>query len=216
VVRHSLRPAPSDARQRHEAVGHSVRRSASWPAAPAQLKRHPLGGARAVHLQRVPVTVGRRWLLTSLVSLCAITAIVLLRFLPSHWQVPQALVGTWSSTQVVTVRLRSLRRDYRFVSDTVSIRMVISPSGRVEGSLGGARFEGCSVSANRTWLGRFFNLGTDYIVLGQLSGGIFTADTLARKGISAPFTLQAGSLEGTLFQKQGLGVFPMVQLRLSR
>jgi hypothetical protein len=134
----------------------------------------------------------------------------------SKWVIPRELVGTWSATQVVTVRYNTGIMSFRFVKDTVTIAMSIQENGSILGTLGGAKFENCTVSANRGWFGRMFNLNTDYIITGNLAGRIFAQDTLSAKEISAPFNVVRDTLRGGIFHTQGMDAFPMVTLRLSR
>jgi hypothetical protein len=131
-------------------------------------------------------------------------------------QVRAALVGTWSSTQAVTVRLLDERGGFRYVSGTVRIQLVIGPDGQVDGAIGGARLQACSVSKNRGWFGRLLGLWTDHLVDGTLAGALFEKDTQGDKPFRIPFDLEGGIIRGTLFQRQGSGVFPMAKLQLSK
>ena len=134
----------------------------------------------------------------------------------SEWVMPKTLVGTWSAIQEVSVRYQSGTMSFRFVKDTVNIAMNIQDDGTVKGTIGGARFEGCLVSQNRGWFGKTFNLNADYIIAGKLSGSIFEQDTLTEKEISLPFNMKEDAIDGALFQKQGMGVFPMVNIHLTK
>jgi hypothetical protein len=134
----------------------------------------------------------------------------------SEWVMPKSLVGTWSATQDVTVRFQSGIASFRFAKASVQIAMNIQDDGTVKGSIGGANLEGCSVSQNRGWFGRTFNLNTDYIIAGRLTGSIFEQDTLTEKEFSLPFDMKADTVAGTIFQKQGTGVFPMVNIHLTK
>jgi hypothetical protein len=129
---------------------------------------------------------------------------------------PKSLVGAWSAKQVVTVRYQTGFMSYRFVKDTVQIAMNIQEDGSVNGSIGGARLEECVLSQNRGWFGRTFDLFTDYIITGKLSGSIFKQDTLTAKEISAPFDVKGDTITGSIFQKQGSDAFPMVNIRLAK
>jgi hypothetical protein len=130
------------------------------------------------------------------------------------WAPPASLVGTWSRTQVVGVRVRQPRGPYRFVSDTVAITIGIRADGSVEGRVGGATLLGAYVLKNRGWFGRAMHIGTDFRLEGRLQGSIFAADPVPTMDIHAPFSLVGDTLAGTLFQQSGMGVFPMVELRL--
>jgi hypothetical protein len=133
-----------------------------------------------------------------------------------RWSVPAPLVGTWSGTQKVTVRVRQPRGSDRFVSDTVAITVSVHADGSVEGRVGGATLVGAWVLNNRAWLGRALHFATDFRLEGRLQGTLFTADPLPTMDIRAPFGVAGDTLAGTLFQKSGMGVYPMVDLRLAR
>ena len=133
-----------------------------------------------------------------------------------EWVMPNSLVGTWVAQQVVSVRYESGFMSFRFAKDSVNIAVTIHENGSVTGTVGGAKFEDCSVASNRGWFGRTFNLGTDYAVAGRLSGSIFGQDTLLAKEINILFSVKDGIVEGAIFQKQGVGVFPMVNIYLTK
>jgi len=86
--------------------------------------------------------------------------------------------GKWTSRQLVTARLKENNADYSFSKDTVTIQTIINENGSVEGFCGGAKLKDCSISENRGWFGRLFNLYTDYIITGKLIGSVFEKDTL--------------------------------------
>jgi hypothetical protein len=123
--------------------------------------------------------------------------------------------GKWTSRQLVTARLKENNADYSFSKDTVTIQTIINENGSVEGFCGGAKLKDCSISENRGWFGRLFNLYTDYIITGKLIGSVFEKDTLNDKKISCRFNLKETFIDGTLFQKQAMDVFPMVNYHLS-
>lgn len=134
------------------------------------------------------------------------------------WVMPKTLVGTWSTTQKITVRFKAGMFSYRFASSAVPVNIVmnIHEDGTVEGSVGEAKWEGCSVVDNRGWWEKTTNSSGGYIIIGKLTGNIFAQDTLAAKEIKMPFHLKDNMMAGTLFQKQGMGVFPMVNVHLSK
>jgi hypothetical protein len=150
------------------------------------------------------------WVIPVVILICALQFISC-----GKWTVPKELANTWSATHVVSVRYQTGFMSFNFVKDTVRISVTIREDGRVSGTLGGARFEDCSVAQNRGWFGKTFNLFTDYIITGKLSGSIFSKDTLISKEISMPFNLDNNSLIGGIFQKQGSDAFPMVSVHLT-
>ena len=134
------------------------------------------------------------------------------------WVMPKTLVGTWSAAQKITVRFKDGMFSFRFAASPVPINMVmtIHEDGTVDGSVGEAKWEACSVVDNRGWWEKLTNSGGGYMVVGKLSGNIFAQDTLATKEIKMPFRMKDNIIEGTLFQKQGMGVFPMVDVHLTK
>ena len=125
-----------------------------------------------------------------------------------RWSVPAPLVGTWSGTQKVTVRVRQPRGPNRFVSDTVAIEISVRADGSVDGRVGGATLVGAYVLRNR---GRF-----DFRLEGRLQGTLFSGDPIPTMDIHAPFGVVNDTLAGSLFQQSGMGVYPMVDFRLAR
>ena len=134
-----------------------------------------------------------------------------------NWTAPQTLLGDWSGKQKVTVRYR-IDNKYSFVTapDSVGMAITIKDNGIVSGNFGTATFDNCMVEKNRGWLGRLINIKSDFIITGRLNGGIFPGDTLAYKEISLPFNMTDNVIDGAIFQKQGMGAFPMCNIRISR
>jgi hypothetical protein len=141
---------------------------------------------------------------------------VLLAASCTRWAVPATVVGAWTGTQQVTVRVRTERGSFRFVSDTVAIAIRVEADGRVAGRVGGATFVESYVLRNRGWFGRLLRIATDYRIEGRLQGAVFAADPIPTKDVHVPFGTAGDTLSGTLLQAQGMGVFPMVELRLTR
>jgi hypothetical protein len=132
------------------------------------------------------------------------------------WVVPASLVGTWTGRQAVTVRVRSERGSSRFVSDTVAIVLSVRADGSVGGRIGRATLENAYVLQNRGWLGRALHFATDFRLEGRLQDAVFAGDPIPTMDIRAPFGLVGDTLAGTVFQRSGMGVYPMVELRLAR
>ncbi len=129
---------------------------------------------------------------------------------------PGPFAGTWSGTQVVSVRLRSPRAPKPALSDTVLIELRIGADGRVDGRVGGAAVENGYALRSRGWFGRRLGIGSDYRLEGRLQGAVFPGDPLPTKDVHAPFSVTGDTLTGTLLQQSGMGVYPMVDLRLVR
>jgi len=134
----------------------------------------------------------------------------------TRWSVPASLVGTWSGTQKVTVRVKQPRGPNRFVSDTVGITISVHADGSVEGRVGGATMVGAYVLRNRGWLGKALRFATDFRLEGRLQGAVFAEDPVPTMDVRAPFGVVGDTLAGTLFQQSGMGVYPMVDFRLAR
>jgi hypothetical protein len=148
------------------------------------------------------------------------TAVMMIAFLLSScdgWTLPKELIGRWSSRQEITVRYKTGFFAYRFEKATVDIIATVDDSGKIEGTVGGAKLIDCVVTQNRGWFGKTFHLATDYIARGKLSGSIFPADTIAEKEISMPFNVENSLAKGTLFHNQGaIDFYPLVNFRLKK
>ena len=148
--------------------------------------------------------------------LVAATSCLLLAASCTRWSVPAPLVGTWSGRQKVTVRVRQARGGYRFVSDMVAIALSVRADGSVEGQVGGATLVNAYVLKNRGSFGRLIHIATDFRIEGRLQGALFAKDPIPTMDIHAPLGVVGDTLAGSLFQQSGMGVFPMVDLRLAR
>lgn len=154
--------------------------------------------------------------LAFLISLSIFSSIQILPVSAETKLLPATVTGTWLSTQLLTVRFEDEKGTYTFVSDTVLIRITIEANGTVTGTCGGATFSVGKIRENRNWFGSLFDLGTDYVFEGQLTGKIFDMDPLPEKKIKVPFNLKEGYLQGTLFQKKGWDGNPMVNFKLGK
>jgi hypothetical protein len=130
--------------------------------------------------------------------------------------IPDAVPGTWVSNQEVTVRFNPKGRPYGVARAPVAISVTIRADLSVDGWMGQARFVGCTVSRNRGVIGRTLDLFSDFVIAGKLTGSIFPADTLGMKDISMPFNVKDGALVGSVFQREGEDIFPMVSVRLQK
>ena len=126
----------------------------------------------------------------------------------------QSFLGTWSFKQELRVRFKKGPAPFRFVKSTEDIVMNIHIHGSVNGSVGDAKFDGCSVAKNRNWLFKVLDLNSDYKISGRLIGNTFARDTLIDKEISIRFNMKDNIIDGTLFHLEEMGTFPMVNVHL--
>ncbi|MDP1727632.1 MAG: hypothetical protein Q8M15_12680 [Bacteroidota bacterium] len=129
-----------------------------------------------------------------------------------------ALIGTWSGKQSVQVRYSTGFMKFRFVEsgDSLVTLIQIDKEGKVSGSIGNAKMSDCRVIKNRGAVGRKLNLATDFSIRGKLEGFIFEGDTIASKDIAIPFEIKSDKLQGSVFHKIGMDVFPMLGLDLKK
>ena len=152
---------------------------------------------------------------SGLISLVFFTIILLL---PSckEWEMPNDLVGIWKSTQEVTVRYKEKGKPFQFISQSVEINIRIKADGTMEGAVGGANLAGYKIIKNRSWFGKLFNIATDYHIKGKIIGRVFETDPVLEKEFQFPFNMDDDILTGTIYQKQGIGISPMVDVRLKK
>jgi hypothetical protein len=146
----------------------------------------------------------------------AVFAVIMLIYSSKEWVMPESLVGTWSSKQEITIRFSQGVASFRFVKSTVNIVMNIHADGSVDGTAGGAKFEGCSVAKNRNWLFKLLGLFTDYKIRGRLIGRTFAEDTLTKKEIDIPFNMKDNIIDGTIFHSSKMEAFRMVNIHLTK
>jgi len=137
-----------------------------------------------------------------------------LLFSCGEWVLPKELVGHWKSNQEVTVRFKEKGKPFQFISQPVEINLSIKEDGTMEGKIGNALLTGYKVIKNRSWFGRQFDLATDYHITGKIIGKVFDSDPLLEKEFNFPFDMDDNTITGTIFQKQGIGISPMVDVRL--
>jgi len=133
-----------------------------------------------------------------------------------QWQPPVSLVRSWSSKQIVTFRSTDSNDHYFFMKDTITVTMVITPDGSVEGYIGDAHFAQCRISKNRGWFGRFLGLWTDFVVDGRLTGKISNKGPFFGREIRSPFDLEDGRIKGSVFHLESFDAFPMINFQLSK
>ncbi len=127
---------------------------------------------------------------------------------------PQELSGVWTSNQEVTVRFKDKGKPFQFISQPVEINIRINEDGTMNGTVGNANLTGYKIIKNRSWFGKIFNLATDYHIKGKIVGNIFEGDPVPEKEFNFPFNHEDNIITGTIYQKQGIGISPMVDVRL--
>ena len=72
----------------------------------------------------------------------------------------------------------------------------IRADGSVTGQIGDATLTNGFIKRNRGWMGQKFNVKTDYIITGNLSGSIVAAESITRSGVKVPLNFTGGNLIG--------------------
>lgn len=131
---------------------------------------------------------------------------------------PAGLEGRYLGKMEAKVRFKKGLGDFVFVRSGKEIPCVVTilKDGEVSGNLGDARFEGCCLFANRNAFERLLNFATEVKICGQLNGNIFPGDTIRSREISIPFYQINDSLSGSVFQKNGLDLFPISGFELKK
>lgn len=112
-----------------------------------------------------------------------------------RWTPEQTIVGTWTGVGET--------RGFGDLEE-IEVRLVISESGSVSGSVGDAQIEDCDIKLNRNAFERFLRVKTDYIINdGYLQGQISDRDELSDRDISMPFNITDNVMDGTLFHVEG-------------
>lgn len=136
----------------------------------------------------------------------------------SDWVMPKELAGRWTGNEIITLRFDAKGKPYAFVKskDSLPVIFIINNDGTVEGTFGNAKLTGCRVNKNRNAIGRALNLATDFVITGNLTGPVFQEDTIVFRNISAPFDMKNNTISGSIFQRDGLDLFPMAGLNLTK
>jgi hypothetical protein len=72
----------------------------------------------------------------------------------------------------------------------------IHADGSVTGKVGDAKLMEGRFQPNRGWLGRMFNLYSDYIITGNLDGAIVSAEGITRESVNIPLDVDGGAFKG--------------------
>lgn len=129
----------------------------------------------------------------------------------SEWVIPGDLPGTYTGKQRAMIRY-DRGGQYIYRDDYVLMSLFIDSKGNVCGMVGGATFEGCTVTQNRGWIERQLGIKTDFLIKGMLKGNTFDKDTLVNKDISIPFNIINGELKGSLFLRTKGDSFPIISI----
>ena len=133
----------------------------------------------------------------------------------SDWAPPSSLVGTWKGEAEVSVNTMTDGVSHGD-GDIVPIEIHIAANGDVTGYIGEAELAHCTVVSNRSWLGRWLGIKTDYsIKKGDLIGKITQGDPQSQRKISIPFDLKVGKLVGSIQRIEGLKYPDSLFVRIS-
>ncbi len=109
----------------------------------------------------------------------------------AHFQdIPPEAVGRWAGDCRIVVNWTTQR--------TLRVALTVAPDGTVTGTIGDAVLRHGRLKANRGPIGRMLNLKTDYIITGDLDGPVIKAEDIVRSGVTLPFNLTEGRLDGAV------------------
>lgn len=104
--------------------------------------------------------------------------------------VTEAMAGHWEgSAQVIVIWCQQTN---------LPLAVDIREDGTVTGKIGDATLTNGRLKRNRGWLGRKMNLGTDYIIMGELRGAIVAREGIIRSRVNMPLNFRGGSFVGGL------------------
>jgi hypothetical protein len=129
--------------------------------------------------------------------------------------VPRNMTGLWMSDKIqVTVRIQDERRNFKFVSDSVIITLVVNNDFTAAGSIGSAKFENCKISTN--WLLPVKMSGIAFTIECGTIGKIFENDPLDSKEVELWLGPLNDSIDSELRYTQGASHFPMAGFILTK
>ena len=134
------------------------------------------------------------------------------------WHPPDILIGTWFNKAEVFAAFKKDQYPSKNPADSIEIEITINPDGTVTGTVGNATLENCKIGKNRSWLGRFLKIRTDYIIhKGHLSGKIVQDDKETRRNFTIPFNIVDDQLVGGFMVKKAWKypepMFPRLRLK---
>lgn len=108
---------------------------------------------------------------------------------------PTYLIGTWES-KISTKYVFSKIQQKKQGIDSINISIKIYENKMVTGNIGFAILNSCVLMKNRTRIGRALKIKSDYIIIGNLTGGVTDSILNRREYIKLPFSLSGDSLSG--------------------
>lgn len=123
----------------------------------------------------------------------------------SNWSPPESLQGTWVGKAQVSENIMMGSEANGKAGTVVPIKIQIDEDGIVTGYIGKAELTDCVVSSNRSWLGRWLGIKTDYVISkADLVGKITENDPQTQRIVSIPFDIVDGQLTGSIQRIEGL------------
>ncbi len=126
------------------------------------------------------------------------------------------LIGNWEGKQKIKIRIKEGIGKYEFITsmEDLNAELYINSSGDVKGNIGGAAIKNAKVVANRGPILRTLGWATDFAIQGELEGALFEHDSILQKSFTIPLTCDSFQLNGDVFQKEGLDLFPLCSINL--
>lgn len=142
----------------------------------------------------------------------------IIRMNQAQTRIPEELAGTWQDTVSLYLPIAKEKSPSPHAEDNPVIKITIYEDGTVQGHVGPAMFHDCIVKKNRSWLGRFLNIRTDYIIThGTLQGLLTPQDQDTTKQFTLPFNLRDGQLVGSIMWTHRFRYpDPVARVRLSQ
>ena len=97
----------------------------------------------------------------------------------------QALVGAWETE--AEIRVTEAEGGVTSYWGDLQVNFSLYEDGTVEGTVGDAAMQNAYFKRNRGWFGKLLGMGTDYIIVGGLSGSITSEIQCARFYIVGDF-----------------------------
>jgi len=102
--------------------------------------------------------------------------------------VPKSMIGHWEGNARIIVDWCKQQQ--------LHVAIDINSNGSITGKVGDATLTHGQFTSNRGWIGRKLNLATDYIIRGDLTGPIVSAEDITRPSVSIPLNFSNGSFVG--------------------
>jgi hypothetical protein len=126
------------------------------------------------------------------------------------------LIGNWEGKQKIKIRIKEGIGKYEFITsmEDLNTELYINSNGDVKGNIGGATIKNAKVIANRGPILRTLSWATDFAIQGELEGALFEHDSIPQKSFTIPLSCDSFQLNGDVFQKEGLDLFPLCSINL--